>query len=417
MHVSLVGINHQTSPISVREKVAVGSGQLDHSLSLLRACIPYGIILSTCNRTEVYTTDRDGGNAWEASLSFLKTQTNIDEVNLRQCTYTSQDEDAIEHLFRVSAGLESMVVGEFEVLGQIGHALEMAEAAGMVNLPLRHIFQGAIRSGRRVRSETEISKNALSVSSVAVDLASKIVGDLSKCKILVVGTGEAGSLVLKVARERGASHIVVASRTRERAEVLANRVGGIPTSASNLGEAVSKADIVVTCTGAPRFILNEPQVRAAMKQRQQLPLVIIDIAVPREVEPAVGQIENVFLYNIDNLTEIATVNRKQRQGETEQATEIVRTEVAKLTAWWRLLEVRPVVSALMSKAEEIRQAQLEKTLKKLPPLSGEERENLEAMTKAIVTKILKEPIQYLKDKGDGQYAEAVRELFQLEGEE
>ncbi len=416
MHVSLVGINHQTSPIAVREKVAVGSGQLDYSLSLLRAYIPYGVILSTCNRTEVYTTDRNGGDSWEAGLSFLKTQTNTDEVKLRQYTYSYQDEEAIEHLFRVSSGLESMVVGEFEVLGQVGHALEVAEAAGMVNLPLRHIFQGAIRAGRRVRNETEISKNALSVSSVAVDLASKTVGDLSKSRILVVGTGEAGRLVLKVARERGASNIVVASRTKERAEALANQVGGIATSASNLGEEVSKADIVLTCTGAPRFILNAAQVRTAVNHRQN-PLVIIDISVPRDVEPEVGQIENVFLYNIDNLTEISTVNRQQRQGETELATEILMTEVAKLTAWWRLLKVRPVVTALMSKAEEIRQAQLEKTLKKLPPLTGEERENLEAMTKAIVTKILKEPVQHLKDKGDGQYAEIVRELFQLEGKE
>lgn len=418
MHISLVGINHQTTPIIVREKAALSAEKLYHSLSLLRAYIPQGIILSTCNRTEVYTADRDGHHAQEVSLNFLKAHLNIPDVDLLRYAYIRRDKAVVEHLFRITSGLESMVVGEFEVLGQVGHALEVAEKAGMVNLPLRYVFQSAIRTGRRVREETSISKNAISTSSVAVDLATRIVGNLRSSKILVIGAGEAGRLVVKVAKERGASRIAVASRTEERSSALAAKLGGISFSLDNLVEELSTANIVVTCTGAPHRILGVGQVEEVMRKRPELPLVIIDIAVPRDVEPAVGQIRNVFLYNIDDLTGISSLNLKQREGEIRKATEIITAEVDKLISWWQALEVRPVVSALMSKAEMIRSTQLDKTLRKLRPLTDEERESLDAMTRSIVTKILKNPIQYLKTNADSNwdYADMVSKLFQVNTE-
>ncbi len=202
MQVSLVGINHQTAPITVREKVAISTGRLYDSLSLLRIYMPQGIILSTCNRTEVYTTDKDSHHAQEASLNFFKAHTKMPDTDFLRYFYISKGREVIEHLFRVASGLDSMIIGEYEVLGQVRHALEVAEKAGMVNLPLRHIFQSAVRTGRKVRQETGISKNALSVSSVAVDLATRVISDLRRCKILVIGTGEAGRLVVKVAKER-----------------------------------------------------------------------------------------------------------------------------------------------------------------------------------------------------------------------
>ena len=416
MRISLVGIDHQTAPVAIREKVAISTKKLCDALPMLRSYISRGIILSTCNRTEIYTFDSDDRHVEKASLDFLKAHLDIPDATLLQYVYLFEDRTAVGHLFRVASGLESMIVGEFEVLGQVGHALEVAERAGMVNLPLRHIFQSAIRTGRRVREETGISRNALSVSSVAVDLAVSIVGGLKGYKMLVIGAGEAGRLVAKVAKDRGISHMVVVGRTRERASALAAQLGGTPISPSNLGEELLTTNIVVTCAGAPHRILSVGQVKRAIEKRPNLPLVIIDIAVPRNVEPAVGQIRNVFLYNIDDLTELSNLNRKQRENEIHLAREIIASELDKFASWWQEFKVRPLIRAMMSKAEAIRCAQVNRTLRKLRPLSDEERDSLDTMTRSIVTKILNDPIQYLKANGSNNYAEMLREIFRLDEE-
>jgi glutamyl-tRNA reductase len=416
MRISLVGIDHQTAPVAIREKVAISTRKLDDALPMLGSFISRGIILSTCNRTEVYTIDSDARHAEKASLDFLRARLGIPDAALRQHVYLLEDRTAVEHLFRVASGLESMIVGEFEVLGQVGHALEAAERAGMVNLPLRHIFQSAIRTGRRVREETGISRNALSVSSVAVDLAAGVVGDLKRGKMLVIGAGEAGRLVAKAAKDRGISKMVVVGRTEERALALAAQLGGTPVSSSALGEELLTANIVVTCAGAPHRILSVGQVKRAMVKRQ-LPLVIIDIAVPRNVEPAAARIKNVFLYNIDDLTGLSNLNRKQRQSEIRKASQIIDDELGKFALWWQEFKVRPLIRAMMGKAEEIRRSHFDRTVKKLPRLTEEEQYSLEMMTKAIVSKILKDPVQYLKVNGSKNYAEMVREIFRLEEED
>ncbi len=412
MHVSLAGLNHSTTPVAIREKVAINVEQLHDSLLLLRHYVPHGIILSTCNRTEVYAIGSHPTE--EAIINFLNAMTGVSFVDLLPHIYLRENETAFRHLFRIASGLDSMIVGEYEVLGQVKQALAVAENARMVTLPLRHIFQSAIRTGRRVREETGISRNALSVSSVAVDLASKIVNNLESCKILVIGAGEAGRLVAKVAKERGVSQIVVASRTRERASTLAAALGGIPTDLNNLVEELSTANIVVACAGAPHRLLDVCRVEEAMRNRPELPLVIIDIAVPRNVEPEVKQIDNVFLYNIDDLTKVSDLNRRQRKGEVQKAEEIIAAEVARFISGRQALGTRPVVSALMKKAEDIRRQQLNRTLKKLRPLSDEEQYSLEAMTKSIITKILQDPIQCLKkNTNNDEYAEMISELFRL----
>ena len=414
MHISLVGVNHQTAPITIREKASISSDGISESLQLLHQYAPHAVLLSTCNRTEVYAMDNQPTE--EACIDFLMAITDVSFANLLPHIYLHQNETAVEHLFSVASGLDSMIVGEFEILGQVGDALKASEEAGMVNLPLRHIFQSAIRSGRNVREETGISKNALSVSSVAVDLATRVVGALDGTKIMVIGAGEAGELVAKVAKERGAHQIVVANRTYERAATLAETLDGTAIALDNLAEELCSVNVVVTCAGAPQRILDVCHVEEAMDQRSELPLVIIDIAVPRDVEPTVKQIRNVFLYNIDDLTEVSNLNRKQREAEIQDAREITDTEVNKFISWWQAFEVRPVVSSLMEKAEKIRRTQLDRTLKKLPPLSDEERDNLEAMTKSIVTKLLNDPVHLLKSKTnrDWDYAEIVSELFRLD---
>jgi len=418
MNICLVGVNHRTAPLAIREKAAIRSGQLNDALQLLRSYVSHGVILSTCNRTEVYTILNDGSYTEASSLDFLRTHLDTSDTTLLKHTYVLDGEAAVKHLFRTASGLDSMIVGEYEVLGQVRQALEIAEKARMVNLPLRHIFQSAIRTGRRVREETGISKNALSVSSVAVDLAARVVGSLEDCRMLVIGAGEAGRLVAKAASDRGVSQVVVASRTRKRASNLTEILGGIPISINDLVGELNTCNIIVTCANAPHCILDAPQVEAAMRRRPELPLVIIDIAVPRNVESAVAQIKNVFLYNIDDLSQISKQNRRQREFEVRKAEQIISAELAKFSIWWRDFKVRPLVRAMMSKAEEIRQSHLERTVKRLPPLSDEERYSLEMMTKAIVAKILKDPIHNLKANGhcNRDYTGMVKELFQLNEE-
>ncbi len=415
MRINLAGINHQTAPVAVREKAAISSRKLDDALLAMKPDIPRGIILSTCNRTEVYTIEPDNPDR-KAGLDFFRERLVIPEAELLRYVYMLNDGVAVEHLFRVASGLESMIAGEYEVLGQVGYALEAAEKAGMVHLPLRHIFQSAIHTGRRVREETGISRNAISVSSVAVELAARAVGKFSGCKMLVIGTGEAGRLVAQAAKDRGIGRTVVVGRTLERARVLAEQLGGTPVSIDSLDEELVDANIVISCSGAPHYTLNVGQVKRAMAGRPKLPLVIIDIAVPRNVEPTVGRIDSIFLYNIDDITRLSNENLKQREHEIAKTERIVAEELESFNSWWREFEVRPLIKAMMSKAEEIRSAHLKRTLKKLHGLTEEEKYSLEMMTRAIVSKVLKDTISSLKANGhaDYNYTEMVKQLFQLD---
>lgn len=418
MQLCVLGVNHSTTPIEFREKLAIGTNSLDDALVSLRNYVNHGVILSTCNRTEIYTTSAHRHAAQKACFDFLKAYSNVSDDDLLPHIYTYEDRRSIEYLFGVASGLESMIVGEYEILGQVGQALETAERMQMVDLPLRNLFRNAIRVGRRVREETLISRNALSVSSVAVDLATRVVGDIGNCRILVIGAGEAGRLVAKAARERGVRQIAVISRSEERAETLAAALEGKPVPLNDLKDELAASDIAVSCTGAPHLILDVPLVEEAMKNRPDIPLVVIDIAVPRDVQAEVGGIGNVFLYNIDNFNEVSESNREMREREVGRAAEITGIEAEKFYRWWRSLEVKPTISALVSRAEGIRQRQLEATLKKLEELTDDERASLEEMTRSIVRKLLHEPIRTLKESAHGEesYTQAVRELFHLDGE-
>ena len=418
MHVNLVGINHRTAPVDVRERVAIGTGKLPEALSSLQTFLSHGIVLSTCNRTEVYSIDDDGQAAGIASVAFLESLLDIPDLDLRQYVYSVVDRAAVEHLSRVACGLDSLVVGEYEVLGQVRQALDAAEEAGMVNLPLRHVFQSAVRTGRRIREETDISRNPLSASSVAVDLAVDVVGDLTDRKLMVIGAGDAGRLAAIVASKRGVSRVVVANRTRERAVELAEELGGSPLGLEEMVGELGTTDIVIACSGAPHWIVSAHHIAEAMAVRPDRPMVLIDIAVPRDIEPAAGRVDNVFLHNIDDLTAISDLNRQQREGAIKEASEMIADEVDKFASWWQEFEVRPVISALMSKAEDIRRREMTRTLKKLRPLSDEEHYSVDAMTRSIISKILKEPIRCLKKNAsrDGDYTRMVNALFGLQEE-
>lgn len=418
MQIHIAGVNHSTTPIEVREKLAVSSSQLSGALLLLHDYVSQGLILSTCNRTEVYSLSSSDCSSNLGSIDFLKTWADISDMDLLPYIYFYQNEAAVKHLFCVASGLDSMIIGEFEILGQVKQSLKEAEKAHLVGLPLRNLFRQAIQVGRRVREKTGISKNALSVSSVAVELAAKAIGNISKCKVLLIGTGEAGRLVAKALKERGISQIITTSRSYEKASALAAALGGVSINIGKLGEELGSCDIVISCTGAPHLILDLRTIEDAMHAHSNRPLVVIDIAVPRDVEPDVRQINNVFLYDIDDLVQLSELNRQQRETEIQSAMEIVEAEVERFASWWKAAEVKPIISSLVKKAEDIRQVQLNMTLKKLRELSPEEQESLEAMTKAIVQKILHDPIQFLKENVHRKedYVALVNELFQL-GEE
>lgn len=419
MQVCVVGVNHKTTPVAIRGKLAIGASQLQHALLSLHNYVSQGIILCTCNRTEVYALAEEGAPVESASINFFNTRANLSQPDLLQYIYVYHGEAAAKHLFRVASGLDSMIIGEFEILGQVRRALEEAEKTGLVGLPLLSLFRHAVRVGRRVRAETGISRSALSVSSVAVDLAARVVGDIGHCQIVVIGAGEAGQLAAKACRERGASQIVVVSRSQEKGAALATMLHGIWVPMENLEQELSACDIVISCSGAPHTVLKLGLVEKAMSTRPEHPLVIIDIAVPQDVEYQVRQLNNVFLYDIDDLTRVGESNHKQREDEIQSAMEIVTDEVGRFISHWQELEMKPVISAMVTKAEKIRQVQLGLTLKKLPDLSDDERAHLEAMTKAIVQKILHDPIQCLKKSNTGKregYTQTINELFRLDRE-
>ena len=414
MHVLVVGLNHNTAPVEVREKLALGSWQLKEALISLFDHVPEGIILSTCNRTEVYTLADEHYSERTRVEDFLSELGDMSISELSPYLYAFQQEMAVSHLFRIASGLESVILGEFEVLGQVREALQDAESTGLVSLPLLNLFRQAVRVGRRARLETGISRYSVSVSSVAIDLAKRTFDDLSNCKVLVVSAGEAGKLAVKALVKHGISDLMVTSRSYEKALALASAHGGKAVPFHHLKEPLIEADILISSSGAPHFILEPSVVAEAMQSRPHRPLVLIDIAVPRDIDPRVNDIENVLLYDIDDLETVSGSNHRQRAKEKEKVMTIIDAEVAKFMSWWHSLEAVPTITALVSKAERIRRTQLTRTLSRMQ-MSDEDRAAIDAMTQAIVKKILHDPIRSLRNGEQGDnHIQAVQELFDLD---
>jgi glutamyl-tRNA reductase len=413
MHFSLAGINHRTAPMEVREKAAIGPDGLPGFLQFLRQHAQHGIILSTCNRTEIYATGSHIKDLEKTCVDFLGNSMCL-PADSSLYLYVMSDRAAFDHLFGVACGLDSMVIGEYEVLGQAGQALAAAEKAGTVNLPLRHIFNSAIRTGRRARSETGISRNSLSISSIAVNKALDIVTDIGSSKIVIIGAGEAGRLALRVACGRGATDIAVVSRTLQRAVNITGQHGGRPVGPDMLATELRKADIVITCAASPHPVLHHRQVSEAMSGRPELPMIIIDIALPRNVEPAVSGIGNVHLYNMDDLNGLADDHRQERETEVAAVKGIIAGELDILMKWWQGYSARPVIKSLVARAEKIRAAQYHRSLKKMPSLSEQEKQSIDLLTRSIVDKILRNPILYLKSGNITNRGETISRLFGLD---
>jgi glutamyl-tRNA reductase len=412
--VTCVGLNHRTAPVEEREKVAFSPEQLPDALARLGEELGSAVILSTCNRSELYTTS-DGDHAQMERLLGALAATKGTRLDPRLAYFLAHDE-AVRHLFRVATGIDSMVLGESQILGQVRDAMSAATTAGTLNGVLSRLFHSALRVGKRARSQTNIGRYSVSVSSAAVTLARQTAGTLQGKTILVVSAGSTGKLAAHSLAESGAARVLVTNRTPERADDLARSIGGETVPFSHLPQALAESDIVISGTGAGGFILDPELVAPAVARRNGGPLLMLDVAVPRDIDPAVRDLPGVRLYDIDDIESVSRASLRGRRREVSRVSAHVEDEVEDFLTWWRSLDVVPVIAGLRERAETIRRREVERALRRLPDLEEDERGRIEAMTRAIVKKMLDRPIARLKDGADtGLYMEALEDLFEVRG--
>jgi glutamyl-tRNA reductase len=423
MPLLLLGVSHHTAPVELRERVAFTPAVLERALAELRARLDGEVvILSTCNRAEIYALAGDAEAARHGVASFLSEFHHLPLDRLEPHLYVRPDADAVRHLFRVAAGLDSLVVGEPQILGQVKDAFAGATGVGTTGVTLNKLFPHAFAVGKRVRTETGLGEGAVSVSYAAVSLAKKIFGRLAGRNVLLLGAGEMSKITAQHLLAAEAGYVAIASRTLANAEALASelRTGSGTVEAvswdAGLGELLPNADIVITATGSTVPVVTRRAVEGAFAHRRT-PIFIIDIAVPRDVDPAVGEFEQVFLYNIDDLQAIVAENVARRAEQVAAAEEIVGEEVTRFLAWLRSREAVPTVVALRQRFDAIRRAELERLEPKLATLTPEARQRVEEITRLIVEKLLIAPTEQLKSVSEQQvaaaYTDALRQLFGL----
>jgi glutamyl-tRNA reductase len=420
MKLLVTGVSHKTAPVEVRECLAFREESLPAALADLksRVGVTEAVILSTCNRVEITLTTDDGSDPQAVVDSFLRDQKAVAPTSIKPYLYRHEGRDAIHHLFRVAASLDSMVVGEPQILGQLKTAYNAAKECGAVCGWLDGVLTRTFSVAKRVRSETGIGQMAVSVSYAAVELARKIFGSLSNRTVMIVGAGKMSELAARHLRRSGASHVFVTNRTHERAEEMARLFQGTPVEYSRFVSMLPEVDIVITSSGAPHYILHKDEMQRVISARRNKPMFLIDIAVPRNIEPAVNEIDNVFLYDIDDLQEVVNANLRERMKEAEHAEDIVAAEVERMMARLKVAEVTPTIVGLQEQLEQIRIAEIDKIRRKLGPLSPEMDQAIEAMTRGIINKIAHGPISELRNHAgqpEGAHVvAAIRKAFHLQ---
>lgn len=417
MKLLLVGTSYQRAPVELRELLAYDRDLRRQALGRLSAGGTEAAVLSTCNRTEVYAVDAEPEALEERVYGELSALSGLSHSELAPALYTVGDEAAALHLFRVAAGLESMVPGEAQILGQVREAYHGAREARTTGPILHRLFRQALRVGKRVRTETAIGENPASVSSAAAELAERVFEGLVGRRILLLGAGKTADLTAANLISRGVGEIVVANRSRERADALARRFGGRAVGLDAVEEELDEADVLVASTSSQGLVLTAPQVERAMKRRRGRPVFFIDIAVPRDLDPAINDLEGCYLYDIDDLERVVAESVAGRREEAVRAEAIVSEEADRFRAWQLSLDVVPAIASLRAQAESIRQAELERAEGRLASLSPSQRRAVEALTSQIVAKLLHQPTVRMKEAAaaaDGVlYADAVRHLFGL----
>jgi glutamyl-tRNA reductase len=417
----VAGMNHRTAPVAVREQLALEEEKVREILADLagRGVLDEVMIVSTCNRVEVYGVAAVPGEARSAAFGRLGTHRGLAWRDLEPLVYTVTGDEAARHAFRVAASLDSMVLGEPQILGQVKDAFALAQSAGTAGPVLHALMSQAFAAAKRVRTETEIGRLAVSVSYAAVELARKIFDGLEGRAVLLVGAGEMGELAARHLVDQGALPVYVTNRTWTRAQALARDLGGTAVPFEQLAATLALVDIVIASTAAPEPIVTASQVRAALQARRTRPLFFIDIAVPRNVEAAVNDLEGAFCYDIDDLRSVVEANLKERQREALRAQALLDREVVKFSGRLQQLEVVPTIVSLREKLETIRRTEVERALGRLPGAGEETRRVIEALSQAIVNKVLHGPMVKLKDSSRaghaGRWTEMISELFGLRG--
>jgi glutamyl-tRNA reductase len=423
MTLAIIGVNHKTAPISVRERIAISREDLPETTRALASVpgVSECMIVSTCNRVElvaaVDSPDTD-------LTAFLQDRFGLDRAELAPHIYDHRDKDAVRHLFRMAASLDSMVVGEPQILGQVKEAFAVARTAGTVSGQLEHLLQSAFAAAKKARSETGIGSNTVSIASVAVDMARKIFGSLQGRTVFLVGAGKMSELAARHLVQQGAGTILVTNRTHERARRMAEEFQGsiVPQVVpfEQLYEAASSADIVISSTGAPHHIFRPEHGQAFMQRRRNRPMFFIDIAVPRDVDPAMNKLDGIFVYDIDDLQQVAVAHMEERNREASDAETLIAGEVERFHQRQRTVNLAPAIVELQRKAEDIRQAEMQRMHARLGTLTAEQLAAVEALTRGLVNKFLHPPMQAIKQaarEGDSVRLEALCDAWSISAAE
>ena len=413
MSLLVLGLDHRTAPVEMRERLSVERDRLPDALAQLSEYVPQSVIVSTCNRTEVYTYDPDDLDLVGRVGNFLIGYSGVPGAELERHIYQLWESDCVSHLFRVAGGLESMIVGERQILGQVRAAFSVASQAGYVKSPLNRVFHDALRAGRRVHRETNIGQHSRSVSRAAVQLARGLFDRLDNRRALVIGAGDAGRMVARALANAGVREITVANRTQWRAEDLARDLGGVAVPFDDMGSALAEADLVISSTGSPGYVMDEAMVSDAMTARTvDAPLMLIDIAVPRDIDPAVANLTDVRLFDIDALSQVAEVSRDGLAGEVQKASGVVETELSRFSEWWNSSDTMELVVAMRRRADRVRREEVARTLRMLgEDEDGALAQRLDAMTNALVKKLLHQPTVQLRSGDNTTDYRVARRLF------
>lgn len=422
MHILVVGVNHHTAPVDIRERLTFQDNDKQEALEKLQnmKSVLEGVILSTCNRTEIYVVADQLHTGRYYVKSFLSEWFNFDMESLSSYLFIKENDQAIEHLFRVSCGLDSMVIGETQILGQVRDAFMLAQEEKTTGTVFNELFKQAITLAKRAHSEVMINENAVSVSYAAVELAKKIFGDLFDKHILIAGAGKMSELTMKHLYSQGVRKITVMNRTFDRAIELAERFEGVPKSLDAISDVLIDADILISSTGSRDYILTKETTGHILKERKGKPLFMVDIAVPRDLDPGINEIDGVFLYDIDDLEGIVEANLAERQEEAKKIELMMEETLVLFKQWLDTLGVVPIISALRQKAIAIQQDTMESILRKIPDLDEREKKVISKHTKSIVNQLLKDPIlrvkEYAGQEGSEHALDHFIQIFSIEDE-
>jgi glutamyl-tRNA reductase len=419
MKLLVTGVSHKTAPVEVRECLAFPEPSLPEALQSLRsrAGVSEACILSTCNRVEITVTTEDPADPQALVDEFLRESRIVSAASVEPYLYRHEGQSAIHHLFRVASSLDSMVVGEPQILGQLKNAYGIAKSQGALCGWLEGLLERAFSVAKRVRSETGIGQMAVSVSYAAVELARKIFGSLNNRTVMIAGAGKMSELAARHLRRSGATHVFVTNRTYERAIEMAKLFQGTPVEYTRFLSLLPEVDILIASSGAPHYILHKDEMQRVIGARRNRPMFLIDIAVPRNIEPSVNDLDNVFLYDIDDLQEVVNANLRERLKEAERAEEIVKQEVERMMARLKVQEITPTIVSLQEELERIRQTEIEKVRRRFGPLTREQEEAWEMLTRGIINKVAHGPISELRlqaGRPDGApVIAAIRKAFHL----